>query len=55
MNEIARMSKTNLSYDEDRFGFWAGKLLETKGVKLKGSTRQGLVLKLTRVTIVEPQ
>ncbi|PWA61612.1 hypothetical protein CTI12_AA371540 [Artemisia annua] len=35
VNEIVRMPESNLSNDEDRFGFWAGKLLEKKGVKLQ--------------------
>ena len=29
------MPESNLSSDEDGFGFWAGKLLEKKGVKLQ--------------------
>ncbi|GKA08268.1 ubiquitin carboxyl-terminal hydrolase, partial [Tanacetum coccineum] len=35
VNEIARMPESNLSNEEDGFGFWAGKLLEKKGVKLQ--------------------
>nr|GEU56130.1 ubiquitin carboxyl-terminal hydrolase [Tanacetum cinerariifolium] len=52
VNEIVRVPESNLSNDEDGFGFWAGKLLEKC---YKGSTRQGSVLKLTRVTIMEPR
>ncbi|GKB34171.1 hypothetical protein Tco_0879113, partial [Tanacetum coccineum] len=35
VNEVARMPESSLSNDEDGFGFWSGKILEKKGVKLQ--------------------